>query len=80
MSYADERLCNKLEFLGQIMDEIDDFLEERGVHLPESDKELMEDNRLDDYDYSRPVLYGTDYGDLSNRIECVLNAWRVFEG
>ena len=55
------------EFIGQIIDIFEDFLEEKGVQLnfEESDDEA--------------VLYGNDYDSLSDKIKNMLKAWHVIK-
>lgn len=55
------------EFIGQIIDIFEDFLEEKGVQLnfEESDDEV--------------VLYGNDYDSLSDKIKNMLKAWHVIK-
>jgi len=64
---------DKLELLGQIIDIFEDFLEEKGVTIPNCEKEeAVEDGEDPD---SVCNIYGTDYGDLSDQIEHTLIMW-----
>lgn len=58
------------EFLGQIIDVFEDFLEEKGIEIPNEER--------DDSD-NPAIIYGTDYGNLSDDLEALMNAWDVTE-
>lgn len=71
------------EFFGQLMDKVDDFLEERGVVLPQSVKEMDdsgESYKDTDDPGCRPVLYGTDYDILETRLREVVERWSAKDG
>lgn len=59
------------EFVGQIIDVFEDFLESKGVEIPNDEKEQSEDPA---------ILYGMDYGDIQSNIESVLYNWGVYTG
>lgn len=61
---------DRAEFLGNIMDAIEDFLGEKGIDIPNDEKEESD---------NPAILYGTDYGNLCNGIEQVLIAWGVLK-
>ena len=52
------------EFVGQIIDVFEDFLEEKGVRL-HVDTDVC--------------VYGTDYDKLQNSIEDILREWKIAE-
>jgi len=54
------------EFVGQIIDIFEDFLEAKGIELPSSEK---------DQDPDAAIIYGSDYGDLYQDIEELLVNW-----
>ena len=57
------------EMVGQIIDIFEDFLEEKGIEIPnEERKESGED---------AAILYGTDYGNLENQINHLLQLWMM---
>ena len=56
------------EFVGQLIDIFEDFLEERNVVLENSEREEDED---------AAIIYGTDYGELQSAIEFMLDAWHL---
>lgn len=58
---------DKLEFLGQIIDIFEDFLEERGVMFPNEERDQDPDNAA--------IIYGTDYGYLSEALEALMIGW-----
>lgn len=59
-----------------IIEAFEDFLEERDIRIPTSDREMAEDNALED---NEARIYGTDYGDLQGRIESVINEFNNYE-
>ena len=58
----------KAEFLGQIIDIFEDFLEERGVRLDNPEREEDDD---------AAIIYGTDYGELQSQLEALMVGWRL---
>ncbi len=68
---------NRVEFVGQIMDVFDDFLEKHNIRIPESDKQNEEENGSFE---NNPVrLYGDVYSEISDEIEHILYQWHVLE-
>lgn len=59
---------DKPEFIGQIIDIFEDFLEDRGI-------QLQNDERDEDPDAA--IIYGTDYCELHSEIEAMMVAWGV---
>lgn len=57
------------EFIGQIIDIFEDFLDERGIVLDNPDRDA--DNKNGDCSN----IYGMDYGDLQQSIEQTLINW-----
>lgn len=53
----------RLETLGCIIDIFEDFLEEKGIDIPNDEKEQDDD---------AAIIYGTDYDNLSDRLEHIL--------
>lgn len=65
------------EFVGQIIDIFEDFLEEKGVNIENPEKtEAVADGEDPE---SICILYGTDYGALQSAIEDRLVAWKLAE-
>lgn len=58
------------EFCGQLIDEIEDFLEARHVMLPNSER---------DEDPDAAIIYGSDYDDLCEAIIHILDGWILLE-
>lgn len=58
---------DKAEFLGQIIDIFEDFLEEHGVMFPNEERDQDPDNAA--------IIYGTDYGYLSEELETLMISW-----
>lgn len=57
---------DKAEFLGQIIDIFEDFLEDKGINIPNEDRDQDEDGA---------IIYGEDYDVLRSQIESTLVAW-----
>lgn len=56
------------EFLGNLIDVVEDFLEEKGIDIPNEERdENDEDNQA--------IIYGGDYDDLSDAFQDVLENW-----
>lgn len=60
------------EFIGQIIDVFEDFLESRHINIPNPEKTYLE-NAADD----PVIIYGTDYGDLQNMLKDMLENWGI---
>lgn len=60
----------KLEFLHDIIDVFEGFLDDKGIVIDNPDKAQSEDPAN---------IYGCDYGDLESEIECVLRRWEVLK-
>ncbi len=61
---------DKMEFFGQIIDVFEDFLEEKGITIENEDREQSGDDGC-------AIIYGMDYGRLSNDIEDIMRDWGV---
>ena len=58
------------EFIGQIIDIFEDFLEEKGIDIPNTEKE----------DSDCPaIIYGTDYGELQSSLEDMMQNWDIID-
>ena len=66
---------DKAEFIGNIIDIFEDFLDEKGVTLesPERDEEMELDGD------SAANIYGSDYDSISDSLEALLRSWKVIE-
>lgn len=64
---------DKPEFIGQIMDLFEDFLDENGIKIPQKEGE-------EGYDPDTPVnLYGKAYDDLAEQLEVFFRSWGVIK-
>ncbi len=59
---------DRAEFVGQLIDSFEDFLEEKGIDIPNPDKAQSEDPA---------ILYGMDYGQIQTDIEGTLVNWGI---
>ena len=69
--YDDEPFISKYdraEFVGSIIDIFEDFLDRKGVNIPNEDKKDSE---------SPAIIYGMDYGELQSAIESMMQHWGV---
>ena len=58
------------EFIGQIIDTFEDFLDEKGVEIDNPEK-------LDEDDPNLAIIYGSDYDHLKDGIAKILDGWRL---
>lgn len=63
------------EFIGQIIDTFEDFLEEKGVKIPNEEKQEAISQGEDPE--SIAILYGSDYGNLEDQIREILENWNL---
>lgn len=76
LSFLDEAAPAKVpinertEFIGQIIDIFEDFLEEKGIDIPNDEKAESE---------GPAIIYGTDYGELQSCLEGMMLNWSVIE-
>lgn len=61
----------RLELMCSIIEAFEDFLEEKGIVIPNDEKEQSPD--------SASNIYGTDYGNLSQDIEDILTNYGLLE-
>ena len=64
------------EFIGQIIDIFEDFLDARGVVLKNEERDTDED--LDPEEAAN--IYGDDYDELKDSIANMLSRWGVLRG
>ena len=60
----------RAEFLGQIIDIFEDFLESKGIDLDNPEKAQSE---------GPAIIYGSDYGDLQESLEEMMAAWNILD-
>ena len=61
---------DKEEFIGQIIDLFEDFLDEKNVKI--SNPEAVEDG-----EENAAIIYGDDYDTLHDQIQGVLENWNI---
>ena len=59
------------ELLGDLIEQVEDFLSDYGVKLPRSEEE----KKADGEDADQTVIYGSDYGELQDRFSEVIRRW-----
>lgn len=59
-----------IEFVGQIIEAFEDFLEEKGIDIDNCEKDESD---------GACIIYGTDYGFLQEDIEEILVNWGLAE-
>lgn len=71
---------DRCEFIGQIMDVIEDVLDEKGIKF-DNTYQLMKDAGCSDEEIKdNPViLYGENYDDFADPITQVMYRWNVLE-
>ena len=57
------------EFIGQLIDTFEDFLECKGIDIPNEEKTQEEDNTA--------IIYGSDYGQIEDAIMAILKRWDI---
>lgn len=62
------RQNDRAEFVGQIIDIFEDFLESKGIDIPNEDKDQSE---------NPAIIYGMDYGELQSAIESMMQHWGI---
>lgn len=61
---------SRTEFVGQLIDAFEDFLESKGISIDNPEKE----------DSDNPaILYGTDYGQIQDELEDTLVKWGIID-
>ena len=66
---------NKTELIGNIIDIFEDFLDDKGIFIPNPDRD--ENPELDME--SSANIYGEDYDSLSTSLENLLRSWNITE-
>lgn len=62
---------NVPEFVGEIIDVFEDFLDVKGIHI-------FNEEREDDDPYAAHI-YGSDYDSLEFEIKRIINLWKLAE-
>lgn len=64
---------DRAEFIGQIIDVFEDFLDEKEIFVPNSERE-------EDKDFeNRAIIYGTDYSNIQDKLESLMRGWDLIE-
>lgn len=61
--------ADQSEFIGQVIEIFEDFLEEKGISLENDEK------AEDPY---AAIIYGSDYGSLQSKLESLLINWQLY--
>lgn len=69
---------DRAEFIGQIVDVVEDFLEEKGVSFPET-PDLMREAGCSEEEIAEngAILYGENYDALADPIEAIMHSWGI---
>lgn len=70
-----EKLTQLAEFKGQLIDIFEDFLDERGIVIPNSERD--EDEDLDPEEAAN--IYGSDYDELADKLMDTLERWGLLK-
>lgn len=60
---------DRAEFLGQIIDIFEDFLDAKRIQIPNPEKEDSGEDAAN--------IYGTDYDDIRNRLAGMMARWGI---
>lgn len=67
---------NSSEFIGQIIDIFEDFLDEKNIVIPNPEKDDNRDS-YEDPDSEIANLYGSDYGEIQTALEDMMDRWDI---
>lgn len=60
---------NRTEFLGQLIDVVEDWLEEKGIDIPNEERDEL----------NAAIIYGADYDKLQNGFNSIMESYHVFD-
>lgn len=60
---------NKTEFLGQLIDVVEDWLEEKEIEIPNEEKDELD----------AAIIYGSDYDKLQSGFNSIMESYHVFD-
>ena len=66
---------DKPEFIGQIIDTFEDFLDEKGIVIPNEERDFDED--LDAENSAN--IYGSDYDNIASSLIEIMERWHIIE-
>lgn len=72
---------DKAEFVGQIIDVFEDFLAEKNIHIPNSEREDYysdTDEKMEDKE-NLAIIFGSDYDYIADRIKEILGSWGLID-
>jgi len=64
------------EFIGQIIDTFEDFLDEKGVFIENSERDADEEITGEN---NCAIIYGEDYGRIADDIRSILARWGLIK-
>ena len=64
------RINARMEFLGNIIDIFEDFLENKNIDIENPEKDDEED---------AAIIYGSDYDELQDELEIMMRNWEIIE-
>lgn len=60
---------DRTEFLGQLIDVVEDWLEEKRIDIPNEEKDEL----------NAAIIYGSDYDKLQSRFNSIMKSYHVFD-
>lgn len=60
---------DRTELLGQLIDVVDDWLEEKGIDIPNEEKDEL----------NAAIIYGSDYDKLKSGFNSIMESYHVFD-
>ena len=60
---------DRTEFLGQLIDVIEDWLEEKKIDIPNEEKDEL----------NAAIIYGSDYDKLKSGFNSIMKSYHVFD-
>lgn len=64
------------EFIGQIIDTFEDFLDEKGVFIENSERDVDEEITGEN---NYAIIYGEDYSRIADDIQSILAGWGLIK-
>lgn len=74
------RKDDKAEFVGRIIDVFEDFLDEKNIHIPNSEREdYYSDTDEKTEEENLAIIFGSDYDYIADRIKEILGSWELID-
>lgn len=71
---------DKAEFVGRIIDVFEDFLDEKNIHIPNSEREdYYSDTDKKTEEENLAIIFGSDYDYIADRIKEILGSWELID-